>query len=519
MIVWTDDCADADNTKLGSRVTDGSDSWAVVSGFSEASVYLEVLSNALSANSNISRTWYYVNLDPGSNDYYCQADFKIDASSKVSPAISVRQSASAETLYLLRWSSGWFLRRIVAGSATTLASGTTTNSPVSAPVTGYLEIIDNGANADYTVKAGGSTIYSGTDTSAITARGYAGAGAYFADLGASRYIDNLICGTVAAGGGAVLSGSLSGTCTKSGDLVIGVSLSGAPAYSVSQFGTVSPGSALVGLVAPTMAQAGALQTQIQLVGELSVLLSQDGPLQIGATLQGGSNVQCVAVGDLSLGQIFHGALDHVLMQAGILQVGRFLSGTLASLLTSTGTLVTSESLGGNIAGQQTISGGLQSGQTFSGAVAFATGQVGSVRIGTFLAGAVSYAVTHGGVVQVGDLLAGISAYSAALTGDLQIGKILEGQLGFGLTHSAQLVTASGLVGTLTYQMGEAGALHIGLTFADSGGALFTFTMSGTLLLPSPIVYGSVVRIIASLQQPSISATLRQASCAQEQLFT
>lgn len=200
MAVWTDDCADADNTKLASRVTDGSDAWAVVSGFSEASYFLEVLNNTLVSGSNGGRTWYYVSLDPGSNDYYIQASFKVPSSGNVGPSITVRQKVSAETCYLLRWSSGWNLRRLVSGSVTVLASGDTTNSPVSAEVTGYLEVVDNGVNADYTVKAGGSTIYSGTDTSPITERGRAGAGNYYGDAFSSRYIDNLECGTVVGGG-------------------------------------------------------------------------------------------------------------------------------------------------------------------------------------------------------------------------------------------------------------------------------------------------------------------------------
>lgn len=116
---------------------------------------------------------YYASGNPPSADYYVQADFFLVDTASVNSAICLRMNISTNTMYLLRLNNGatWELRKIVNGTATTLASSTS-NIP---SVGGFrtIRLVVSGSNLTVFNNGVQDTGLNATDSS-ITAAGRAG---------------------------------------------------------------------------------------------------------------------------------------------------------------------------------------------------------------------------------------------------------------------------------------------------------------------------------------------------------
>ena len=114
---------------------------------------------------------YYYSASPPSADYYVQADFFAAAITSVNAAICGRMDTTANTMYIIRLNNGtsWELRKIVAGTATTI--GSSTNQLPTNGTSKTVKLIMSGTSISVLVN--GVTEISVTD-SAISAAGKAG---------------------------------------------------------------------------------------------------------------------------------------------------------------------------------------------------------------------------------------------------------------------------------------------------------------------------------------------------------
>jgi hypothetical protein len=118
-------------------------------------------------------TAYYASGVPPSADYYVQADFYAASIISVNAAIVGRMDTTADTMYLVRLNNGtvWELRKIVAGSATTLGSDSTAGNLPTVGNSKTVKLVMTGSTI--TVFVSGVSVISVTDTD-ITSAGKAG---------------------------------------------------------------------------------------------------------------------------------------------------------------------------------------------------------------------------------------------------------------------------------------------------------------------------------------------------------
>lgn len=174
----TDNFTDTNGTALSSHTPDSGGTW------SPGGSIMLVNANTLYPSVTQGFTSWYHSAAPASVNQNVQASFVVPHSSAVGPGICARLSSDGLNGYFVdARSGGWYMWERVGGTTTQIGSYVG-DVPTSAK-TGLLQVTD--ATKKVFVD-GVERISSGNNN--VTASGYFGIAAYYADASTSRYLDN-----------------------------------------------------------------------------------------------------------------------------------------------------------------------------------------------------------------------------------------------------------------------------------------------------------------------------------------
>lgn len=184
----TDTFTEASATTLASHTGELGATWTVhpAAAYTGTATVDEIGDRVYPAN---TVTAYYASGVPPSADYYVQGDIYVMSVTSNNSAICARMDTTANTMYLIRLNNGttWELRKIVAGTATTLR--TSTNQLPSAGQSATIKLVVSGSTITGYVN-GVEEMTAITDTD-ISAAGRAGVRFATGDSASTGYhIDN-----------------------------------------------------------------------------------------------------------------------------------------------------------------------------------------------------------------------------------------------------------------------------------------------------------------------------------------